>query len=146
MTMIHERIYQEEIQVALRDLKLDPDNVRLRHNNSLLNEKQMEEWLLEEEDVKLLIRQIIRDRKIQQPIYVVRDEDGKYIVKEGNRRTVALREIDCGIKSGKMMGFEPDHFEVVPVFVLKGTAQQIKVFLRRQATRSSSLQWKIPRS
>jgi len=129
MTMVEERIFQEETQVALKDLKLDSNNVRFRHNNSLLNEKQMEEWLYEEEDVKLLIKQIIRDKRIQQPIYVVRDSDGKYIVKEGNRRTVALRKIDYNIKAGKITGFEPNHFEVVPVFILRGTEHQIKVFL-----------------
>ena len=129
MTMVQERLFQEEKQVSLKDLKLDTNNVRFRHNNSLLSEKQMEEWLFEEEDVKLLIKQIIRDKKIQQPIYVVKDNDGKYIVKEGNRRTVALRRIDYNIKAGKISGFESNHFEVVPVFILNGTDHQIKVFL-----------------
>lgn len=129
MTMVEERLFQEEKQVSLKDLKLDSSNVRFRHNNSLLNEKQMEDWLFEEEDVKLLIKQIVRDKKIQQPIYVIKDNDGKYIVKEGNRRTVALRRIDYDIKSGKITEFDTNHFAVVPVFILNGTEHQIKVFL-----------------
>ena len=129
MTMVDERLYQEENQVSLKELKLDSNNVRFRHNNSLLNEKQMEDWLYEEEDVKLLIKQILRDRKIQQPIYVVEDGHGKYIVKEGNRRTVALRRIDYDIKAGKIQGLQKNHFEVVPVHILQGTDHQIKVFL-----------------
>jgi len=103
--MVEERLYKEEKQVALRDLKLDPNNVRFRHNTSLLSERQMEEYLYDEEDVKLLIRQIVHDKKVQQPIYVIEDSDGKYTVKEGNRRTVALRKIDYDIKAGKIEGF-----------------------------------------
>ena len=129
MTMIEARLYKEEKQVALKDLKLDPNNVRFRHNTSLLTEKQMEEYLYDEEDVKHLIRQIVHDKKVQQPIYVIVDTDGKYIVKEGNRRTVALRRIDYDIKAGKIEGFEKNHFEVVPVFVLHGTKHEIDVFV-----------------
>jgi len=131
--MRQERLFEGETQVDLKDLKLDSNNVRFRHNNSLLNEKQMEDWLDDDDDddddVKHLIRQIIRDRKIQQPIYVVRDTDGKYTAKEGNRRTVALRKINSDIKTGKLSGFKSDHFEVVPVFILRGTEHEIKVFL-----------------
>jgi len=129
MTMIEERLYKEEKQVALKYLKLDPNNVRFRHNTSLLTEKQMEDYLYDEEDVKLLIRQIVHDKKVQQPIYVVETSDGKYIVKEGNRRTVALRRIDYDIKAGKIEGFVKNHFEVVPVFVLHGTKHEIDVFI-----------------
>jgi len=129
MTMMEERLYKEEKQVALKDLKLDPNNVRFRHKTSLLTEKQMEEYLYDEEDVKLLIRQIIHDKKVQQPIYVIEDTDGKYTVKEGNRRTVALRRIDYDIKAGKIKEFTKNHFEVVPVFVLRGTKHEIDVFV-----------------
>jgi len=126
--MMQERLYQDERQVCLKDLKLDPNNVRFRHM-TFQNEKQMEDYLYDEEDVKLLIRQIISDKKLQQPIFVIEDSDGKYIVKEGNRRTVALRKIDYDIKAGKNKGFERNHFEVIPVFVLRGTKHEIDVFV-----------------
>ena len=129
MTMMEERLYKEEKQVALSDLKLDPNNVRFRHNTTLQTEKQMEDYLYDEEDVKLLIRQVLQDKKVQQPIYVIEDSDGKYTVKEGNRRTVALRKIDYDIKAGKIEGFTKNHFEVVPVFVLHGTKHEIDVFV-----------------
>jgi hypothetical protein len=94
MTMMQEpRLYEDAREVALKDLKLDPNNVRFRHITRSLSEKEMEDWLYEEEDVRILIKQIIRDRRVQQPIYVREDKDGNYIVKEGNRRTVALRRI-----------------------------------------------------
>ncbi len=140
MTMVEVRLYKEERQVSLKDLKLDPKNVRFRHNTSLLTEKQMEDYLYEEEDLKLLIRQITHDKKIQQPIYVVEDTDGKYTVKEGNRRTVALRKIDYDIKAGKIKDFVKNHFEVVPVSVLRGTEHEINVFVAQDHV-SGKNQW-----
>ena len=129
MTLADERLYQDCKIVALKDLRLDPKNVRFRHMTSLLAEKQMEDWLYEEGDVKLLIKQILRDGRIQQPIYVVNDEQGKYIVKEGNRRTVALRKISRDLLQGKIKDFEKEHFDFVPVYLVEGTEHQIKVFL-----------------
>jgi len=140
MTMVDVRLYQEEKQVSLKELKLDPNNVRFRHMTSLLTEKQIEDYLYEEEDVKLLIRQIISDKRVQQPIYVIEDSDGKYIVKEGNRRTVALRKIDYDIKAGKIKDFAKNHFEVVPVFILHGTEHEIAVFVAQDHV-SGKNQW-----
>ena len=128
MTCVDERLYQDAKEVAVTDLVLDPKNVRFQHM-TILSEKQREEWMFQEEDVRLLIRQIVRDRKIQQPIYVVEDGQGHYIVKEGNRRTVALRKIRRDIIAGKIKGFEKDHFDIVSVHVIKGTEHEIKVFL-----------------
>lgn len=129
MTLADESPHQDRKIVALKDLRLDPKNVRFRHMTSLLTEKQMEDWLYEEEDVKLLIKQILRDGRIQQPIYVVNDEQGKHIVKEGNRRTVALRKISRDLLQGKIKDFEKDHFDFVPVYIMAGTEHQIQVFL-----------------
>ena len=129
MTLADERLYQDCKIVALKDLRLDPKNVRFRHMTSLLTEKQMEDWLYEEEDVKQLIKQILIDGRIQQPIYVVNDEQGKYIVKEGNRRTVALRKLSRDLLQGKIKDFEKDHFDFVPVHIVEGTEHEIKVFI-----------------
>ena len=129
MTFVEERLFQEEKVVPLKDLRLDPKNVRFRHMASLLAEKQMEQWLFEEEDVKALIKQILRDRRLQQPIYVQEDGQDHYIVKEGNRRTVALRKIRTQILMGKIKGFEKEHFDLVPVTILKGSEHSIKVFV-----------------
>ena len=129
MTSDEERLYDDIKLVALKDLKLDPHNVRFNHINRTMKEKEMEDWLYEEEDVRALIKQIIRDERVQQPIYVIQDNDGKYIVKEGNRRTVALRKISKDIIAGKIKNLEKEHFDLVPVLILKGTDHQINVFL-----------------
>ena len=93
MTAIQERLFEDSRMIALKDLRLDPLNVRFRHITRKMSENEMEEWLETEEDVRVLTKQIIRDRRIQQPIYAIEDGQGKYVVKEGNRRTASLRLI-----------------------------------------------------
>ena len=129
MTAIQERLYEDSTMVALKDLRLDPLNVRFRHITRTMSENEMEEWLETEEDVRVLTKQIIRDRRIQQPIYVIEDGQGKYVVKEGNRRTASLRLIQRDLIKGKIKGFEKDHFDLVPVHILKGTEHAINIFL-----------------
>ena len=129
MTAVQEVLFEDATMVALKDLRLDPDNVRFRHIIRNMSEAEMEEWLFNEEDVRVLVKQIQRDRRIQQPIYVIEDKQGKYIVKEGNRRTVALRKIQRDLIKGDLKGFEKDHFDLVPVHVLQGTKHEINIFL-----------------
>ena len=141
MTCVEERLYEDEKFVALKDLRLDPKNVRFRHIAKPMKEKEMEEWLYAEEDVRVLIKQLLRDGRIQQPIYVKEDSEGHYIVKEGNRRTVALRKISFEIIQGKIKGFEKGHFDVVPVLILKGSDHDINIFLG-QIHVSGPKEWK----
>ena len=129
MTALQEVLFEDSNMVALKDLRLDPNNVRFRHITRNMSEAEMEEWLFNEEDVRVLIKQIIRDRRIQQPIYVIEDKQGKYIVKEGNRRTVALRRIQRNLLKGEIKGFEKDHFDLMPIHILKGTKHEINIFL-----------------
>lgn len=121
-------IYEGPKEVSLKDLELDAENVRFKHLGTQMTEPQIEEWLYNEEDVRALVKQILRDRSIQQPLYV-KERDGKYIVKEGNRRTVALRRISKEILLEKIKGFEKGHFDIVPVMVLKGSDRDIDLFL-----------------
>ena len=129
MTAIQEKLFEDSRMVAVKDLRLDPDNVRFRHIAKEMSESEMEEWLFNEEGVRVLEKQIICDRRVQQPIYVVEDGHGKYIVKEGNRRTVALRRIQRELAKGKIKDMEKDHFDLVSVHVLKGTKHEVNIFL-----------------
>ena len=115
MTAMQERIIEDTRMVAVKDLQLDPGNIRFRHITKEMSDKEMEDWLFNEVDVRVLQKQIIVDRRVQQPIYVVEGEHGKYVVKEGNRRTVALRRIQRELIAGKIEGFEKDHFDLMPV-------------------------------
>ena len=51
-----DKLYFDPIDVPLIKLKLDPDNVRFRHISDELTESQIESYLFEEEDVRLLHR------------------------------------------------------------------------------------------
>jgi len=64
MTCVEQRLYEDEKLVALKDLRLDPKNVRFRHITKTMKEKEMEEWLYAEEDVRVLIKQLLRDGRV----------------------------------------------------------------------------------
>ena len=51
-----DKLYSDPIDIPLSKLKLDPDNIRFRHIGDELNESQIETYLFEEEDVRLLHR------------------------------------------------------------------------------------------
>ena len=135
------KLYSDPIDIPLIKLKLDPDNVRFRHIGDELTEPQIETYLFEEEDVRLLMKGIISARQLYQPILVVKDSDGMYRVKEGNRRTVALRRIAKDIASEKTTGFAEDHFDNVPACILTGTEKEIDVLLGTIHV-SGSKEWK----
>ena len=135
------KLYSDPIDVPLSKLKLDPDNVRFRHIGDSPNESQIETYLFEEEDVRLLMKGIISAKQLYQPILVVKESDGKYVVKEGNRRTVALRKNAEQIKNGKIEGFAEDHFDTIPACVLTGTEKEIDVLLGTIHV-SGSKEWK----
>ena len=80
MTAIQERIIEDSRMVAVKDLQLDPDNIRFRHITRKMSDTEMEEWLFNEEDVRVLQKQIICDKRVQQPIYVVEGKHGEYVV------------------------------------------------------------------
>ena len=63
-------LYSEQIEVPLSKLKLDPNNIRFRHMGKL-TESQIQEYLLQEEDVRLLTKEIINARQLYQPLLVI---------------------------------------------------------------------------
>ena len=120
-------LYSEQIEVPLSKLKLDPNNIRFRHMGKL-TESQIQEYLLQEEDVRLLTKEIINARQLYQPLLVTKDGD-YMICKEGNRRCLSLRMIQEQIRNGKLKEFTEDHFSMVPCIILTGTEKQIDVLL-----------------
>ena len=121
-------LYSDEIDIPLSKLKLDPNNIRFRHMGTELTESQIQQYLLEEEDVRLLIKEITNARQLYQPLLVIKDGD-YMICKEGNRRCLSLRMIQEQIRNGKLKGFTEDHFSMVPCIILTGTEKQIDVLL-----------------
>ena len=129
MSRMKDTLYSDEIDIPLSKLKLDPNNIRFRHMGTELTESQIQQYLLEEEDVRLLIKEITNARQLYQPLLVIKLPDGTYVVKEGNRRCLSLRMIQEQIRNGKLKEFTEDHFSMVPCIILTGTEKQIDVLL-----------------
>lgn len=74
---------------TVADLRLDPENVRIR--GAAIDETAILNYLYLNDDVDELAHQILRDTYIDNEIPVVIEVDGKYVVMEGNRRISALK-------------------------------------------------------
>src|SRR5467141_1668684 len=74
-------------------LRLNPDNPRLRHEyflgNKTLSEKQVEDLIWSKDTTKKLYQAIVGSGGIQNPLYI--NEAG--VVIEGNRRAVVARKL-----------------------------------------------------
>ena len=127
MSRMSNKLLGDPIDVPLSKLTRDPNNIRFRHMGKL-TQSEMDAYLLEEEDVRLLMNGIISAGKLHQPLLVIEDGDD-LICKEGNRRLLALRMIQDQIKNKKLKGFTEDHFDMIPVRIIQGTEEEIDVLL-----------------
>jgi hypothetical protein len=109
--------------IELDELKLDPRNVRFRHVNGVLSDKEIEKKIWEEFDARDLQKQIIASAGLTNPPIVTKDR----IVKEGNRRIVCCRKIREQIKAGKLEDLPRAAFERIECEVLPPDADPIAV-------------------
>ena len=103
--------YECEIRdIPLSDLRLDSSNFRLAEvgltedNITTYSEDSIAKAIKEIADWKEL-KQSILAQGLQESPYVKRDTDGKYSVREGNRRTLTLRDIVHSIET-REKGYE----------------------------------------
>ena len=82
--------------VDVKDLALDLENPRLYHQRAAgtapNNEADLERMIAGESQFITLKKAIVKSG-VQEPIWVQKRNDGKYLVVEGNRRTTCLRAI-----------------------------------------------------
>ncbi|MGH9917461.1 MAG: ParB N-terminal domain-containing protein [Nitrososphaerales archaeon] len=85
-----------QIEIEVKDLALDLDNPRFYHLKLKLggkiSEQQLEDEIRRDTTFPPLVK-AIRLAGVKDPIWVSEASDGKYLVLEGNRRTVALRQL-----------------------------------------------------
>jgi len=86
------------ISVSIDKLKLDSNNVRLKHLKKTPDETTIEAILREVGNTSELANQILADNVVYEPLVI----DSNYVVIEGNRRLVALRTLIRDIESGKI--------------------------------------------
>lgn len=108
--------------VQLRQLRLDPTNVRFKHLEMELPEAEIEHYIWEEEDAKTLYKQIKTSGGLTEAPVILRTSDEQFLVKEGNRRIVCLRRLSNEAAGGKLAEegykYPKDHFDIVQCIVL----------------------------
>jgi hypothetical protein len=127
------------IQTA--DLVLDEDNPRffhLRHKNkNKLTQEQIEEEILHnDDDIPLLTKSIQKDG-VKDPVWVVKRADGKYVVMEGNRRTVVLKRL---IRES----FRPPggiRFDKVQAHVMPADTPEVELVLQKARLQGGKKAW-----
>jgi hypothetical protein len=83
--------------VSLSAIHLDPKNVRLKHFQTKLSEKEIEGEIWKNPSARALFRSIEAAEGLSTPPIV----DSKFIVREGNRRIVCLRKLYEKIVNGQ---------------------------------------------
>jgi|GEM_PF-2159518 len=127
--------------ISTTDLVLDEDNPRffhLRHKNKgNLNQEQIEDEILQnDDDIPLLTKSIQKDG-VKDPIWVVKRQDGKYVVMEGNRRTVILKRLlkEC------MKPPSGVRFDIVQAHVMPSDTPEVELVLQKARLQSGKKAW-----
>jgi len=115
-------------KIAVSQLVLDPMNVRFKHLEKEIPEAAIEHHIWEEEDAKTLYKQIKIAGGLMEPPVVLPIAEGRYLVKEGNRRVVCLRKLSKEAHEGKFSKegyrYTKDHFDEVQCIVLPSNLSQ----------------------
>lgn len=120
----------ETKEMAVEDLKLDSDNVRLQHIKQHLKvekmkDKEIEDYFWAEPATKELYNQILAAKGLYQEIII----DWKNVVKEGNRREVCLRRLKKEANEGKLLGIPKNQFDKVKCIVLPRDSTDAEISL-----------------
>ncbi len=124
------------VEVDPDDIKLDPENPRLRYSMLQLAEKQRTDeactlLLTSQEETETLKRSILLSGGVQEPIYVRSDNR----VAEGNRRVVAVRNLKEEYPHDK-------RFVSLPAWVIPtGTSEEVVEDLQNEIHLGSVRGW-----
>jgi len=121
------------LSIPLSQLELDPANVRFKHIAEPMTDEQIEDWISRETDTKSLLREIKFSKGLTEKPYVRKTSDSKYLIIEGNRRTVCLRKIAEEIRTGKEKTITMERIDPVQCIVLPKETDEsdIALFLAR---------------
>src|SRR3989454_1891618 len=129
----------EILDLPLKKLKLDPNNVRFHHFANRLSDAQIEEEIWKESDTRDLFREILNSRGLSEPPIV----DSSLVVMEGNRRLVCLRKLSERTHNGEYPQMPENTFDSVTCYVLpKDTSQKDIAILLGRLHVSGKKEWK----
>lgn len=112
-------------EFPISGLKLDGENVRLKHVKSAMSEPEIESYFWEEKQTKELYAQIRAARGLYQELVVTSNG----VVKEGNRRLVCLRRLVKEAHAGELEGIPATQFDIVKCAVLPSDATETEISL-----------------
>jgi hypothetical protein len=111
-TIQDKRVRYDPVRLRLSDVKLDARNPRVQYlvgqTGGNVTQKQLEDMLWSKDQVKALAQSIKQNGGVREPIIVQRVSD-KYVVREGNCRTVALRRLSREHPADERFKFIPAH-------------------------------------
>jgi hypothetical protein len=127
--------------IPVDKLVLDEQNPRFLHlahkGGPGLNQSQIEQEILDNDDDILMLTKTIQKSGVRDPIWVVRSNDGRFIVMEGNRRTVVLKRL-LREKAPPPPGIE---FHSVQAHVLPSDTPPVELILQKARLQSGKKAW-----
>ncbi|MEM3452395.1 MAG: ParB N-terminal domain-containing protein [Candidatus Hadarchaeum sp.] len=121
-----EKIETREERIPLWKLKLDPTNVRFSHLPGPLSDKELEDEIWKENETRDLMKSIQAAKGLIEPPFVM-EGDGYYIIKEGNRRVVALRKLKEAVDNGEIDDFPASYFDKIPCEIIPKKIDPIRM-------------------
>ena len=133
------KMHAEIVDLPLKKLKLDSNNVRFHHFANKLTDAQIEEEIWKEADTRDLFREILNSRGLSEPPIV----DSSFVVMEGNRRLVCLRKLSERTHNGEVPNVPENTFDTVTCYVLpRDTSQKDIAILLGRLHVSGKKEWK----
>lgn len=121
-------------------LQLDPDNPRFFHltlkGKGALTEDDLQKEIENDESFPTLVKAIRADG-VKDPIWV-RESNGKYIVIEGNRRTVILRNL---IKEGARPPKDGVSYSTVRAHIMPIDTTETETLLQKARLQTGKQEW-----
>lgn len=95
-TIQNKQVPYDLIRLPIEDVRLDPANPRVQYlvgqTGGNITQTQLDELLWSKDQVKALSQSILQNGGVREPI-IVQQIGEKYVVREGNCRTVAMRHL-----------------------------------------------------
>jgi hypothetical protein len=126
-------------ELKVDDLDLDVDNPRffhLMHRGRTLTQEEIEQEILKnDEDLPLLTKSIQKDG-VKDPIWVIR-KNNRYLLLEGNRRTVVLRQL-LKQKTKPPAGIR---YDIVEAHVMPSDTSPVEQILQKARLQAGKKAW-----
>ena len=117
------------VKIPLHFLRLDPKNVRFKHMERALSDKELEEEIWKDADSKSLLREIKFSRGLSEMPFVKKITDNEFLVIEGNRRTTCLRKLAAEVNSKKEKDIPRERIDPVKCVVFPSDIEERDIAL-----------------